>query len=161
MKRIKRFEDFETNEGIGSKLSTLALLASLGLSAPKAALADKDTTSAEVNINKKEEDVLRLINSSEELQDSLETGEKKPVDLLQKEIDSFSLQNRINLRLEDVMSTMQNPGFPININLFGYKVGEEEDSISTVSYKLNQKITFTLTKNPLWGTNLYGMKVKF
>lgn len=161
MKRIKRFEDFETNEGIGGKLSALALLASLGISAPKAAFADKDTTSTEANINKKEEDVLRLINSSEELQDSLETGEKKSLEILQKEIDSFSRESKINLRLEDAMSTMQNAGFPININLFGYRIGEEEDSISTISYKINPKITFTLTKNPLWGTNLYGMKVKF
>ena len=161
MKRIKRFEDFETNEGIGGKLSALALLAGLGLSAPKAAFADKDTTSAEAVINKKEEDVLRLLNYSEELQDSLETGEKKSLEILQKEIDAFSLESKINLRLEDAMSTMQNAGFPININLFGYRIGEEEDSISTISYKINPKITFTITKNPLWGTNLYGMKVKF
>lgn len=161
MKRIKRFEDFETNEGIGGKLSTLALLAGLGLSAPKTAYADKDSTSAEININKKEEDVLCLLNYSEELQDSLETGEKKSLEILQKEIDAFSLESKINLRLEDIVSTMQNTGFPININLFGYKTGEDEDAISTISYKMNPKITFTFTKNPLWGTNLYGMKVKF
>lgn len=161
MKRIKRFEDFETNEGIGGKLSALALLAGLGLSAPKAAFADKDTTSAEAVINKKEEDVLHLLNYSEELQDSLETGEKKSLEILQKEIDAFSMDNKINLKLRDAMSAMRNTGFPINISLFGYKTGEEENAIYTVNYKINPKITFTLTKNPLWGTNLYGMKVKF
>jgi hypothetical protein len=160
--RIKRFEEFSTNEGIGGRLSTLALLAGLGLATPKQSMGSKDTANAEIAIGKDEQDILSLVSSSDELLDSLKSGEKKSALVLERELEKFKNANKgIDLKIGDLIKAMQKPSFPINICLFGYNIEGDEDAISTIGYRLNPKVTFTLTKNPLWGTHLYGMKLSF
>lgn len=162
MRRINKFEEFKANEGVGKSLSTLALLVGLGLITPRQAFAEKDTTAVKSKIDERGKEVLRLLDSSAELRDSLENGTEKPIAVMLKEIECLRGEEQIDLDFERAIEKMQDPEFPIRINIFGYKRdGEDENSISTISYDINRRVTFTLTKNPMWGTSLYGFKVKF
>ncbi len=162
MRRINKFEEFKANEGVGKSLSTLALLVGLGLITPRQAFAEKDTTAIKSKIDERGKEVLRLLDSSAELRNSLENGTEKPITVMLKEIEHFQDEEETTLDLKNVIDKMCEPDFPIRLNIFGYKRdGEDENSISTISYDINRRVTFTLTKNPMWGTNLYGFKVKF
>lgn len=161
MKRIDNFEDFKTNEGLGKKISTVALLAALGILSPEAAMANRDTTVANAKAGEEGNDVLRLVAGSDELSDSLENGTEKKIDLLMREVGEFRRREMADLDFYQAVGKMQDPEFPLRINIMGYRMGDDDGSIATFSYDLTPNATFTITKNPLWNTSLYGIKIKF
>lgn len=161
MKRIKRFEDFEeTNEGLRNSLSIIGLLLGLGLGNPETILANKENI--ENSIDFKEEQVLHLLDSLEKENPSDTIFDKKiPILYLFDAVEKYRYKNtEINLKLDDVIKTMQRPNFPIKIELFFVNIGKTFP-IATFEYQHSDKITFMLTKNDVWDKNMLGVKINF
>jgi hypothetical protein len=55
---------------------------------------------------------------------------------------------------------MQQPSFPVKIDLFFVNMGKQVP-ITTFEYQHNDKITFMLTKNDVWDRNLFGVRINF
>lgn len=159
--RIKRFEDFdETNEGLRSSISIIGMLLGLGLGNPDTILANQEKI--ENSINFKDEQVLHLIDSLE----SENTGDtiferEFPIGYLTDAIEKYSYNNfKIDLKLEEVIKTMQQPSFPVKIDLFFINMGKQVP-ITTFEYQHSDKITFMLTKNDAWDKNMLGVRINF
>ena len=159
--KIKRFEEFEeTNESLRSSISIIGMLLGLGLGNPDTILANQEKI--ENSINFKDEQVLHLIDSleSENPGDTIFRREF-PIGYLTDAIEKHSYNNfKIDLKLDDVIKTMQQPTFPIKIDLFFVNMGKQVP-ITTFEYQHSDKITFMLTKNDVWDKNMFGLRINF
>jgi hypothetical protein len=155
--KIKRFEEFEeTNEGLRSSISIISILIGLGLGNPDTILANQEKI--ENSINTKEEQTLHLIDS---LNDDDIFNKMMPIDLFKNEIEKYNYNNyKIDLKLEEVIKIMQQPSFPIKIDLFFVNIGKQVP-ITTFEYQHSDKITFMLTKNEIWDKNMLGFRINF
>lgn len=160
MRKIQKFEEFDTtNEGLRSSLSIIGLLIGLGLGKPETLLANKENI--ENSIDYKEEQVLHVLDSLEK--ESVDTifDRRLPMVFLTDAIKKYSYGNfKTDLRLEEVIKTMQQPSFPVKIDLFFVNMGKQVP-ITTFEYQHNDKITFMLTKNDAWDKNLLGVRINF
>ena len=159
--KIKRFEEFEeTNESLRSSISIIGMLLGLGLGNPDTILANQEKI--ENSINFKDEQVLHLIDSLEKKS----TGDtifrrEFPIGYLKDAIEKYSYNNfKIDLKLDDVIKTMQQPSFPVKIDLFFVNLGKQIP-ITTFEYQHSDKITFMLTKNDVWDKNMLGIRINF
>ena len=159
--KIQNFEEFNsTNEGLRSSLSIIGLLLGLGLGNPETILANKENI--ENSIDFKEEQVLHLLDSleKEKLNDTI-FDRKMPIVYLSDAVEKYCYNNfKIDLKLDDVIKTMQQPSFPVKIDLFFINIGKQIP-ITTFEYQHSSKITFMLTKNDIWDKNLFGVRVNF
>lgn len=159
--KIQNFEEFNsTNEGLRSSLSIIGLLLGLGLGNPETILANKENI--ENSIDFKEEQVLHLLDSleKEKLNDTI-FDRKMPIVYLSDAVEKYCYNNfKIDLKLDDVIKTMQQPSFPVKIDLFFINIGKQIP-ITTFEYQHSSKITFMLTKNDVWDKNLFGVRVNF
>lgn len=155
--KIKRFEEFEeTNEGLRSSISIISILIGLGLGNPDTILANQEKI--ENSINTKEEQTLHLIDS---LNSNDIFNRIIPIDFLKNEIEKYNYNNyKIDLKLEEVIKTMQQPSFPVKIDLFFINMGKQIP-ITTFEYQHSDKITFMLTKNDVWDKNMLGFRINF
>jgi hypothetical protein len=87
--------------------------------------------------------------------------EKKPLDYLKDEIKNYNRTTGKSLDLSEVLKATTTPTFPFKLDLFGLQIGDTQQVIKTLSYKINPKITFTLTVNPVWKKNLPGVNINF
>ena len=160
MRKIQKFEEFDpTNEGLRSSLSIIGLLIGLGLGKPETLLANKENIENSIDYN--EEQVLHVLDSLEK--ESVDTifDRKMPIVFLTDAIRKYSYGNfKADLRLEEVIKTMQQPNFPVKIDLFFVNMGKQVP-ITTFEYQHNDKITFMLTKNDAWDKNLLGVRINF
>lgn len=158
--RIQKFEEFNpTNEGLGSSISIIGLLIGLGLGNPENILTNKHVI--ENSINYKEERVLHILDSLEK--ESVDTifGVKLPITYLMDAVEKYGSNNfKVDLRLDDVIKTMQQPSFPVKIDLFFVNIGKQIP-ITTFEYQHSDRITFMLTKNDVWDKNMLGVKINF
>jgi hypothetical protein len=158
--RIQKFEEFDpTNEGLGSSISIIGLLIGLGLGNPESILTNKHVI--ENSINYKEERVLHILDSLEK--ESVDTifGVKLPITHLMDAVEKYGSNNfKVDLRLDDVIKTMQQPSFPVKIDLFFINIGKQIP-ITTFEYQHSNRITFMLTKNDVWDKNMLGVKINF
>jgi len=155
--KIKRFEEFEeTNEGLRSSISIISLLIGLGLGNPDTILANQEKI--ENSIGDKEEQTLHLIDS---LNSNDIFNRIIPIDFLKNEIEKYNYNNyKIDLKLEETINIMQQPNFPIKIELFFVNIGKQIP-ITTFEYQHSDKITFMLTKNDVWDKNMLGFRINF
>lgn len=159
--KIQNFEEFNsTNEGLRSSLSIIGLLLGLGLGNPETILANKENI--ENSIDFKEEQVLHLLDSLEkENPEDTIFDRKIPIVYLSDAVEKYCYNNfKIDLKLDDVIKTMQQPSFPVKIDLFFINIGKQTP-IATFEYQHSDKITFMLTKNDVWDKNLFGVRINF
>lgn len=159
--KIQNFEEFNsTNEGLRSSLSIIGLLLGLGLGNPETILANKENI--ENSIDFKEEQVLHLLDSLEkENPEDTIFDRKIPIVYLSDAVEKYCYNNfKIDLKLDDVIKTMQQTSFPVKIDLFFINIGKQTP-ITTFEYQHSDKITFMLTKNDVWDKNLFGIRVNF
>ena len=159
--RIQKFEEFDpTNEGLRSSISIIGILLGLGLGNPDTILANQEKI--ENSINFKDEQVLHLIDSLEKESPGDTIFRREfPIGYLTDTIEKYSYNNfKIDLKLDDVIKTMQQPNFPVKIDLFFVNLGKQIP-ITTFEYQHSDKITFMLTKNDVWDKNLFGVRVNF
>lgn len=159
--RIQKFEEFDpTNEGLRSSISIIGMLLGLGLGNPDTILANQEKI--ENSINFKDEQVLHLIDSLEkESPGDTIFGREFPIVHLTDAVEKYCYNNfKIDLKLDDVIKTMQQPSFPIKIDLFFVNVGSQLP-ITTFEYQHSDKITFMLTKNEVWNKNMFGVRINF
>ena len=160
MIKIQKFEEFDsTNEGLRSSISIIGLLLGLGLGNPDTLLANQEKI--ENSIDLEEEQVLHLIDSLERESTDTIFNRKLPIVYLSDAVEKYGYNNfKIDLKLNDVIKTMQQPNFPVKIDLFFINIGEQVP-ITTFEYQHSEKITFMLTKNDAWDKNLFGIRVNF
>lgn len=159
--RIQKFEQFDPkNEGLRSTASIISLLIGLGLGKPDAILANQQKI--ENSIDFEEEQVLHLIDYMEkELPGDTIFNKMLPISYLADSVSRYTRSKLdIDLNLERAIKTMQQPSFPVKIDLFFVNVGKQVP-ITTFEYQKSDKITFTLTKNDVWDRYMYGIKVRF
>ena len=158
MIKIQKFEEFDqTNEGLRSSISIIGLLLGLGLGNPDTLLANQEKI--ENSIDFEEEQVLHLIDSLEKESTDTIFNRKLPIVYLSDAVEKYGYNNfKIDLKLNDVIKTMQQPNFPVKIDLFFVNIGEQVP-ITTFEYKQSEKITFMLTKNDVWDRNLFGVRI--
>lgn len=158
MIKIQKFEEFDsTNEGLRSSISIIGLLLGLGLGNPDTLLANQEKI--ENSIDLEEEQVLHLIDSLEKESTDTIFNRKLPIVYLSDAVEKYGYNNfKIDLKLNDVIKTMQQPNFPVKIDLFFVNIGEQVP-ITTFEYKQSEKITFMLTKNDAWDRNLFGVRI--
>lgn len=87
--------------------------------------------------------------------------EKKPLDYLKDEINNYNRTTGKSLDLSEVLKATTTPTFPFKLDLFGIQMDDTQKVIKTLSYKINPKITFTLTVNPVWKKKLPGVNINF
>jgi hypothetical protein len=161
MIKIQKFEEFDpTNEGLRSSISIIGMLIGLGLGNPETILANQATI--ENSIDFEEEQVLHLIDSLEkESPGDTIFGKRFPITHLTDAVEKYGYNNfKANLKIEDIIRTMQQPSFPVKIDLFFVNLGNQVP-ITTFEYQHSDKITFMLTKNDVWDRNLFGVRVNF
>jgi hypothetical protein len=159
--KIQKFEEFDpTNEGLRSSISIIGMLIGLGIGNPETLLANQEKI--EHSIDFEEEQVLHLLDSLErETPNDTIFGKKFPIGHLTDAVEKYCYSNfKVNLKLDDVIKTMQQPSFPVRINLFFVNLGKQIP-ITTFEYQHNDKITFMLTKNDVWDKNLLGLRINF
>ena len=158
MIKIQKFEEFDsTNEGLRSSISIIGLLLGLGLGNPDTLLANQEKI--ENSIDLEEEQVLHLIDSLERESTDTIFNKKIPILYLSDAVKKYGYNNfKIDLKLNDVIKTMQQPNFPVKIDLFFVNIGEQVP-ITTFEYQHSKKITFMLTKNDAWDKNLFGVRI--
>jgi len=159
--KIKKFKEFdETNEGLKSSLSIIGLLIGLGLGKPETILANQ--TEIEQSINLEEQHVLHFIDTLEnENPNDTVFNKIHPMGYLTNEMTKYNYNNfKIDLKLDDVIKTMQQPNFPVKIDLFFVNMGKQIP-ITTFEYQHSDKITFMLSKNDVWDKNLLGVRINF
>ena len=84
-----------------------------------------------------------------------------PITYLSDAVEKYSYNNfNMDLKLDDVIKTMQQPSFPIKIDLFFVNLGKQVP-ITTFEYQHSDKITFMLTKNDVWDKNMLGFRINF
>lgn len=157
--RIQKFEEFDpTNEGFRNSISTIGILLGLGLGNPESILANKQNI--ENNIDFKQEKVLHFLDSLEK--DSVDTifNVKLPITYLADTIEKYNYNLKVDLKLDDVIKTMQHPNFPVKIDLFFVNMGKQIP-ITTFEYQHSDRIIFMLTKNDVWNKNMLGIKINF
>ena len=161
MRKIQKFEEFDpTNEGLRSSLSIIGLLIGLGLGKPETLLANQEKI--ERSIDYKEEQVLHLLDSLEKESPADSIFDRKlPIVYLTDAMQKYCYNNfKVDLKLDDVIKTMQQPSFPVKIDLFFVNIGSQVP-IATFEYEHSDKITFMLTKNDVWDKNLLGVRINF
>jgi len=160
MRKIQKFEEFDpTNEGLRSSLSIIGLLIGLGLGKPETLLANQEKI--EHSIDFKEEQVLHLLDSLEK--ESVDTifDRRLPIGYLSDATEKYCYNNfKVDLKLDDIIKTMQQPSFPVKIDLFFVNMGKQVP-ITTLEYQHNDRITFMLSKNDAWDKNLLGVRINF
>ncbi len=158
--RIQKFEEFDPkNEGLKSSISILGMLIGLGLGNPESLLANKQTI--ENSINYKEERVLHILDSLEKESTDTIFGVNFPINYLMDAVEKYGSNNfKVDLRLDDVIKTMQQPSFPVKIDLFFINIGKQIP-ITTFEYQHSDRITFMLTKNDVWDKKMLGVKINF
>ena len=159
MIKIQKFEEFDpTNEGLRSSISIIGMLIGLGLGNPDTLLANQ--TNIENSIDFEEEQVLHLIDSLErESPGDTIFGKTFPIAHLTDAVEKYNYSNfKVNLKIEEVIRTMQKPNFPVKIDLFFVNIGKQVP-ITTFEYQHSDKITFMLTKNDAWDRNLFGVRI--
>jgi hypothetical protein len=159
--KIKKFEEFDpTNESLRSSISIIGMLIGLGLGNPETILANQEKI--ENSIDYKEEQVLHLLDSLEKESPVDSIFDKKlPIVYLTDAIQKYCYNNfKVDLKLDDVMKTMQQPNFPVKIDLFFVNMGKQVP-ITTFEYQHSDKITFMLSKNDVWDKNLLGVRINF
>lgn len=158
MRKIQKFEEFDpTNEGLRSSISIIGMLLGLGLGNPETLLANQDKI--ENSIDLEEEQVLHIIDSLEKESTDTIFNRKLPISYLSDAVQRYGYNNfKIDLKLNDVIKTMQQPSFPVKIDLFFVNLGRQVP-ITTFEYQHSDKITFMLTKNDVWDRNLFGVRV--
>jgi hypothetical protein len=159
--KIKKFEEFDpTNESLRSSISIIGMLIGLGLGNPETILANQ--TNIENSIDFEEEQVLHLLDSLErENQSDTIFGKTLPIVYLSDAVEKYGYNNfKANLKLEEVIRTMQQPNFPVKIDLFFVNLGKQIP-IATFEYQHSDKITFMLTKNDVWDKNMLGVRINF
>ncbi len=156
--RIKRYEDFDTtNEGIRSSISLIGLLISLGIGTPETLWANKEKI--DQSIDAKDHQVLSIVESLEKSYPGDTIFEKAiPIERLAKEIEKHNAELKSDLKIEDVIKTMQRQSFPVKIDLVFSNRGKQIP-IATLNYKHSSKIMFVLSKN--WDRYMYGVKFSF
>lgn len=157
--RIQKFEEFDpTNEGFRNSISIIGILLGLGLGNPESILANKQNI--ENNIDFKQEKVLHFLDSLEK--DSVDTifNVKLPITYLADTIEKYNYNLKVDLKLDDVIKTMQHPNFPVKIDLFFVNMGKQIP-ITTFEYQHSDRIIFMLTKNDVWDKNMLGIKINF
>jgi hypothetical protein len=159
MRKIQKFEEFDpTNEGLRSSISIIGMLIGLGIGNPETLLANQEKI--ERSIDFEEEQVLHLLDSLER-ENTGDTifGKKFPIGHLTDAVEKYCYSNfKVNLKLDDVIKTMQQPSFPVRIDLFFVNLGKQIP-ITTFEYQHNDKITFMFTKNDVWDKNLLGLRI--
>ena len=160
VRKIQKFEEFDpTNEGLRSGISIIGLLLGLGLGNPDTLLANQ--TNIENSIDFEEEQVLHLIDSLEKESTDTIFNRKLPIIYLSDAVEKYCYNNfKVDLNINDVIKTMQQPSFPVRIDLFFVNMGKQVP-ITTFEYQHSEKITFMLTKNDAWDKNLFGIRVNF
>lgn len=160
MRKIQKFEEFDpTNEGLRSSISIIGLLLGLGLGNPDTLLANQ--TNIENSIDFEEEQVLHLIDSLERESSDTIFNKQLPIVYLTDAVEKYCYSNfKVDLKLNDVIKTMQQPSFPVKIDLFFVNIGKQVP-ITTFEYQHSEKITFMLTKNDAWDKNLFGVRLNF
>ena len=161
MIKIQKFEEFDTtNEGLRSSISIIGMLIGLGLGNPDTILANQEKI--ENSIDFKDEQVLHFIDSLEnENPGDTIFNRIIPMGYLTNEMAKYNYNNfKIDLKLDDVIKTMQQPTFPIKIDLFFVNLGKQIP-ITTFEYQHSDKITFMLTKNDVWDKNMFGLRINF
>lgn len=159
--RIQKFEQFDPkNEGLRSAASIVSLLIGLGLGRPDAILANQDRIESSIDLE--EEHVLHLIDYMQKnLPGDTIFNKRLPISYLADSVSRYTRSKLdIDLNLERAIKTMQQPGFPVKIDLFFVNVGKQVP-ITTIEYQQSDRITFTLTKNDVWDRYTYGIKVRF
>jgi hypothetical protein len=157
--RIQKFEEFDpTNEGFRNSISIIGILLGLGLGNPESILANKQNI--ENSIDLKQEKVLHFLDSLEK--DSVDTifNVKLPITYLTDTIEKYNYNLKVDLKLDDVIKTMQHPNFPVKIDLFFVNIGKQIP-ITTFEYQHSDRIIFMLTKNDVWDKNMLGIKINF
>jgi hypothetical protein len=157
--RIQKFEEFDpTNEGFRNSISIIGILLGLGLGNPESILANKQNI--ENSIDFKQEKVLHFLDSLEK--DSVDTifNVKLPITYLTDTIEKYNYNLKVDLKLDDVIKTMQHPNFPVKIDLFFVNMGKQIP-ITTFEYQHSDRIIFMLTKNDVWDKNMLGIKINF
>ncbi len=81
-----------------------------------------------------------------------------PIERLAKEIEKHNADLKSDLKIEDVVKTMQRQSFPVKIDLIFSNRGKQIP-IATLNYMHSNNIMFILTKN--WDRYMYGVKVSF
>jgi hypothetical protein len=161
MIKIQKFEEFDTtNEGLRSSISIIGMLIGLGLGNPDTILANQEKI--ENSIDFKDEQVLHFIDSLEnENPGDTIFNRIIPMGYLTNEMVKYNYNNfKIDLKLDDVIKTMQQPTFPIKIDLFFVNLGKQIP-ITTFEYQHSDKITFMLSKNDVWEKNMFGLRINF
>lgn len=157
--RIQKFEEFDpTNEGFRNSISIIGILLGLGLGNPESILANKQNI--ENSIDFKQEKVLHFLDSLEK--DSVDTifNVKLPITHLTDTIEKYNYNLKVDLKLDDVIKTMQHRNFPVKIDLFFVNMGKQIP-ITTFEYQHSDRIIFMLTKNDVWDKNMPGIKINF
>jgi hypothetical protein len=157
--RIQKFEEFDpTNEGFRNSISIIGILLGLGLGNPESILANKQNI--ENSIDFKQEKVLHFLDSLEK--ESIDTifNVKLPITYLTDTIEKYNYNLKVDLKLDDVIKTMQHPNFPVKIDLFFVNIGKQIP-ITTFEYQHSDRIIFMLTKNDVWDKNMLGIKINF
>jgi hypothetical protein len=157
--RIQKFEEFDpTNEGFRNSISIIGILLGLGLGNPESILANKQNI--ENSIDFKQEKVLHFLDSLGK--DSVDTifNVKLPITYLTDTIEKYNYNLKVDLKLDDVIKTMQHPNFPVKIDLFFVNIGKQIP-ITTFEYQHSDRIIFMLTKNDVWDKNMLGIKINF
>lgn len=161
MIKIQKFEEFDTtNEGLRSSISIIGMLIGLGLGNPDTILANQEKI--ENSIDFKGEQVLHFIDTLENENPTDSIFDRIiPMGYLTDAIEKYSYNNfKIDLKLDDVIKKMQQPTFPIKIDLFFVNMGKQVP-ITTFEYQHSDKITFMLTKNDVWDKNMFGLRINF
>lgn len=160
MRKIQKFEEFDpTNEGLRSSISIIGMLLGLGLGNPDTILANQEKIENSIDLG--EEQVLHLIDSLERESSDTIFNKQLPIVYLTDAVEKYRYNNfKIDLNLDDVIKTMQQPSFPVKIDLFFVNMGKQVP-ITTFEYQHSEKITFMLTKNDAWDKNLLGIRINF
>lgn len=158
--KIIKFQDFDTtNEGLKSSLSIIGLLIGLGIGKPETILANQEKI--EQSIDQKEKEVLEFIDSLQTKESDTIFEKELPITYLSDAVEKYSYNNfNMDLKLDDVIKTMQQPSFPIKIDLFFVNIGKQVP-ITTFEYQHSDKITFMLTKNDVWDKKMLGFRINF
>lgn len=160
MRKIQKFEEFDpTNEGLRSSISIIGLLLGLGLGNPDTLLANQEKIENSIDLG--EEQVLHLIDSLERESSDTIFNKQLPIVYLTDAVEKYCYNNfKVDLKTNDVIKTMQQPSFPVKIDLFFVNIGKQVP-ITTFEYQHSEKITFMLTKNDAWDKNLFGVRLNF
>jgi len=159
---IQNFNDFNNqNEGLKDKIALISILLSLGFSFPKNSYSKDNIDKIEQELHKdKGDSILKFIDTF-----NIQLNKEYKLISLNNYLIDYKKQYNVDLKLNELVKTMQNKNFPININMFFVTFGnigvQEQIPVTTIDYRVLDKLIITFTKNDAFGKNLIGFKYNF